>query len=120
MLLHPAQTALAEVKYWSTLPCSLARKGSCRKKQHKQPNFTTYHNVVGVHGFHGIQELELHLLVLTVVLEREVLHPPPGLYQLHGNTWRARGTPGYCCCSQSANSSAVFWEAALKASPVLL
>lgn len=49
-------------------------------------DFTTYHDVVGVHGFHSIQKLELHLLVLTVVLKCEVLHTPPGLHQLHGNT----------------------------------
>lgn len=55
----------------------------------------TYHDVVGVHGLHSIQELELDLLVFTVVLEGEVLHPPAGVQQLHGDTCRVQGRPGY-------------------------
>lgn len=45
-----------------------------------------YHNVIGIHGLHGIKELELHLLVITAVLKRKELEAIFGLQQAHGDT----------------------------------
>lgn len=38
-----------------------------------------YHDVVWIHGLHRIQELELHLLVITTMFEGEMLSAILGL-----------------------------------------